>query len=291
MTHRYCGRNFSAQDIQLIRELINDSPRSTRTQLSRQVCQRINWHKPNGQPKEMSCRVAMLRMAADGLITLPAVSARAANFGSNRAPTPGPATDPRPAITCPVDQLPPLQFLPVTSDNREHSRLWNEYIQRYHYLGYTKLSGAQMRYFVAIEEQFLALLSFGASAWHLAPRDQFIGWSHAQREQRRHLVINNARFLILPWVSCKGLASKILGHMARRLPQDWQHRYGYRPVLMETFVQTPRYRGTCYKAANWVRVGQTSGRGKLDVTHQHAVPVKDIWLYPLNRAFRQLLTA
>jgi len=291
MNHRYCGREFSAQDVQLIRELIECSPKSTRTELSRQVCQMLHWHKANGQPKEMSCRVAMLRMAADGLISLPALSARAANFGSCRAPTAGPNTDPQQELTCRVDQLPALQFLPVTSENREHSRLWNEYIQRYHYLGYTKLSGAQMRYFVAIDSQFLALLSFGASAWHLAPRDQFIGWSPAQRDQRRHLVINNARFLILPWVRSKGLASKILGHIARRLPEDWQQRYGYRPVLMETFVQTPRYRGTCYQAANWVRVGQTTGRGKLDVTHQHALPVKDIWLYPLDRSFRQLLTA
>lgn len=291
MTHCYCGRDFSAQDILLIRELIERSPASTRTELSRQVCQMLDWRKANGQPKEMSCRVAMLRMAADGLISLPALSARAANFGSHRAPIPGPATDPQQEISGRVDQLPPLQFLPVTAENREHSRLWNEYIQRYHYLGYTKLSGAQMRYFVAIDGQFLALLSFGASAWHLASRDQFIGWSPSQRDQRRHLVVNNARFLILPWVHCKGLASKILGRIARRLPEDWQQRYGYRPVLMETFVQTPRYRGTCYKAANWVHVGQTTGRGKLDVTHEHAVPVKDIWLYPLNHSFRQLLAA
>lgn len=288
MSHRYSGRDFSAQDIQLVRELIERSPESSRTALSRQLCEVLHWRKANGELKEMSCRVAMQRMAAEGLITLP--PARAANFDRRRAAGPTPATDPQPQISCPVDQLPPLQFLPVTADNREGSRLWNEYIQRYHYLGYTPLSGAQMRYFVAIGDQFLALLSFGASAWHLAPRDQFIGWSPSQRDQRRHLVINNARFLILPWVASKGLASKILGHIARRLPEDWQQRYGYRPVLMETFVQTPRYRGTCYKAANWVRVGQTTGRGKLDVTHQHALPVKDIWLYPLNRAFRQLLT-
>jgi hypothetical protein len=289
VSHRYSGRDFSAQDLQLVRELIERSPQSSRTALSRQVCEVLQWRNANGELKEMSCRVAMLRMAADGLITLPL--ARAANFDRRRAPGFTPATDPQAEISSRVDQLPPLQFLHVTADQRQGSRLWNEYVQRYHYLGYTPLSGAQMRYFVAIDGQFLALLSFGASAWHLAPRDQFIGWSPSQRDQRRHLVVNNARFLILPWVRSKGLASKILGHIARRLPEDWQQRYGYRPLLMETFVQTPRYSGTCYKAANWVRVGQTTGRGKLDVTHQRAVPVKDIWLYPLSRSFRQLLTA
>jgi Domain of unknown function (DUF4338) len=289
VSHRYSGRDFSAQDLQLVRELIKRSPQSSRTALSRQVCEVLHWRNANGELKEMSCRVAMLRMASDGLITLPL--SRAANFDRRRAPGFTPATDPQPEISCRVDQLAPLQFLHVTADQRQGSRLWNEYVQRYHYLGYTPLSGAQMRYFVAIDGQFLALLSFGASAWHLAPRDQFIGWSPSQRDQRRHLVINNARFLILPWVRSKGLASKTLGHIARRLPEDWQQRYGYRPLLMETFVQTPRYSGTCYKAANWVRVGQTTGRGKLDVTHQRAVPVKDIWLYPLSRSFRQLLTA
>src|ERR1700688_4504617 len=114
--------------------------------------------------------------------------------------------------------------------------------------------------------------------------DQFIGWSEQQRQNSRHLVVNNARFLILPWVRSKGLASKILGHIARRLPTDWQQRYGYRPVLLETFVQSDRFRGTCYKAANWIHVRQTRGRRKLDLTHEYAMPIKDIWLYPRKQS-------
>ncbi|EQD28587.1 hypothetical protein B2A_14869, partial [mine drainage metagenome] len=121
--------------------------------------------------------------------------------------------------------------------------------------------------------------------------DQFIGWTEQQRRNNMHLIVNNARFLILPWVQSKGLASKILGRIARQLPTDWQQRYGYRPVLLESFVQSDRFRGTSYKAANWIHVGQTAGRGKLDVTHQYALPVKDIWLYPLLRSFRRHLTA
>ncbi|MHB1829650.1 MAG: Druantia anti-phage system protein DruA [Steroidobacteraceae bacterium] len=178
----------------------------------------------------------------------------------------------------------------VSTRTKRDSRLWNEYIQRYHYLGYNPLPGAQLRYFVAIDGQFVALLGFGAAAWKTAPRDQFIGWTEQQRRSNMHLIVNNARFLILPWVQSKGLASKILGRIARQLPTDWQRRYGYRPVLLESFVQSDRFRGTCYKAANWLHVGQTTGRGKLDVTHQYAIPVKDIWLYPLQRSFRQALT-
>jgi Domain of unknown function (DUF4338) len=290
MSHRYCGRTFTAEEIQRIAELIRVSPETSRAMLSRRVCEMFHWHKPDGGIKEMSCRVAMLRMQEDGLITLP--PRRAANFDGRRgAPTVTTATDPKPPITAPVDQLPPLEFLPVSAQTREGSRLWNEYIQRYHYLGYTHLSGAQLRYFVTVDGQFVALLGFGAAAWKTAPRDQFIGWSPQQRHHHRHLVVNNARFLILPWVRSKGLASKILGHIARRLPTDWQQRYGYRPVLLETFVQTDRFRGTCYKAANWIHVGQTTGRGKLDVTHQYSLPVKDVWLYPLVRSFRQHLIA
>ena len=289
MSHRYCGRDFSAEDLHLIVDLIAQVPGLSRTALSQQVCQQLGWLKSDGGLKEMSCRVAMLRMQEDGLIALP--SARAANFDTRRTPEATPATDPQVEILKPVDQLGRLQFLPVSTQTKRDSLLWNEYIQRYHYLGYTPMSGAQLRYFVAIDGQFVALLGFGAAAWKTAPRDRFIGWNDAQRRDHMHRIVNNARFLILPWVRSKGLASKILGRIARQLPDDWQQRYGYRPVLLETFVQSDRFRGTCYKAANWIHVGQTRGRGKLDVTHQYAMPVKDIWLYPLAKAFRQQLTA
>lgn len=173
---------------------------------------------------------------------------------------------------------------------RAHSRLWNEYIHRYHYLGYTTLPGAQLRYFVTAAEQPLALLGFGASAWQCAPRDRYIGWSAEQRTRNLHLIVNNARFLILPWIRSKNLASKILALAARTLPAHWQQRYAYRPVLMETFVDTERFTGTCYKAANWKYIGQTQGRGKLGPKGKRSVPIKDLWLYPLEPDFRHPLT-
>ena len=151
------------------------------------------------------------------------------------------------------------------------------------------MSGAQMRYNVFAGERLVALLSFGASAWKLAGREHFIGWQQPQRLKNLQLVVNNARFLILPWIQSKGLASKILSKIARQLPDDWHRRYGYRPVLFETFVESERHRGTCYKAANWVHVGQTAGRGKKSRVHHQIIPIKDIWLYPLRKDFARFL--
>ena len=161
---------------------------------------------------------------------------------------------------------------------------------RYHYLGHKPLPGAQLRYFVTLDEQIIAALGFGAAAWQTAPRDQFIGWSHEQREKNLSLVVNNARFLIMPWVKSKNLASTILSMIARRLPTQWEERYGIRPVLLETFVDTEQFSGTCYKSANWIYVGKTKGRGKLGPAGKQSVPIKDLWLFPLSRQFRNHLT-
>ncbi len=176
-------------------------------------------------------------------------------------------------------------------DTPQDSSLWNELIERYHYLGYKPLPGAQIRYLVFGGPHLLAVLGFGAAAWKVAPRDRWIRWSAEQRIANLHLIVNNARFLILPWVSSRNLASRILSGVAKRLPQDWHVRYGYQPVLLETFVEHNRFRGTCYRAANWTHVGQTQGRGKLDRHKRHPLPVKEIFLFPLLRRFRQELCA
>jgi len=283
---RYCGRDFTVEELEWIRQLLTEQPQWNRAQLSRELCRHLGWYKADGEPKEMSCRVAMLRMQAEGLITLPAPQNGNGNGRAYVRRTP--ATDPGLPIDLPVGQLPDLRLELVT--DRRTSHLWNEYIQRYHYLGYQPLPGAQLRYVATAQGQILALLGFGAAAWKVAPRDRWIGWSAAQRQERLHLIINNARFLILPWVTCCNLASKLLAMTTRRVAQDWMHRYGYRPVLLETFVETQRFAGTCYRAANWTHVGQTQGRGKLDSTHQTSLPVKDIWLYPLDKRFRRSLS-
>jgi hypothetical protein len=232
--------------------------------------------------------VALQRMQADGLITLP--PSRLAGFTRAKPHfPPTTATDPQEPLLQLVHELEPLTLRPVT--DRAVSRLWNEYIARYHYLGYTPLSGAQLRYNVYAGQRLVALLSFGASAWKLAGRESFVGWQPPQRQQNLQLVVNNARFLILPWIQSKGLASKILSRVARQLPHDWNERYGYRPVLLETFVESERHRGTCYKAANWVHVGHTTGRGKKSRVHHQIIPIKNIWLYPLRKDFARILCA
>ena len=282
---KYCGKHFSEAEMSVIRRIIEEDPARNRLAISRMVCDELGWRKPDGGLKEMSCRVALLRMHEDELVRLPPPRGGNGNqIGYTRRT---PQAEPRPAICLPAGELLGLRLDPVL---KHESHLWNEYIDRYHYLGYQRLPGAQMRYFARAEGEILALLGFGAAAWKAAPRDAFIGWTPAQREQRLHLVVNNARFLILPWVASKHLASKLLARAAKRLPDDWLKRYGYRPVLLETFVEKQRFRGTCYKAANWQCTGDTQGRGKLDRHRLYALPTKSVWLYPLSHQFRQILT-
>jgi hypothetical protein len=275
---RLCGREFTDTELTDIRQCIAEHPQANRAQLSRMVCERLDWRRIDGRPKDMSCRVAMLRMHERGLIELPPPRKSNANGQPYRRRTAQaePALSP---ITAPAGALGPLQLELIAS--RTHSHLWNEYIDRYHYLGFSPLPGAQLRYFVRAQGQILALLGFGAAAWKCAPRDQFINSSPAQREQHLHLVVNNARFLILPWVKSHNLASRILATAARALRNDWQQRYRYAPVMLETFVEVPRFRGIAYQAANWRYLGQTQGRGKLDVHHQAKLPKKAVWIYPL----------
>jgi hypothetical protein len=282
---RYCGREFTTTDIEQIRQIIAHAPQASRAELSRRVCQSLEWYKPDGALKAMSCRLAMLRMEADGLLILPPPR----NRNGNRRPYSRrtPATAPGRPLMAPVHELGAIHLQLVA--DRTDSHLWNEYIARYHYLGYRPLPGAQLRYFARAQDQIVALLGFGAAAWRLGPRDRWIGWSDEQREHQLHLVVNNARFLILPWIECKNLASKVLALTTRRLGDHWRERYAYRPVLLETFVDTDRFSGSCYRAANWVHVGTTQGRGKLDRKHTAKLPRKDIWLYPLAKHFRTCL--
>jgi len=285
---RYCGRGFSTADLASIRQLISDHPTATRARLSRLVCEQLTWQRDDGRLKDMSCRVAMLRMQDDGLLQLPPPR----NGNNNGKPYLRRTLLAEPASLLEAaspKQLEDLHLQLVT--DRHDSHLHNEYLDRYHYLGYQPLPGAQLRYFVRANGRIVALLGFGAAAWKTQPRDLFIGWTPEQREARLHLLINNARFLILPWIRCKNLASAILGMAARRIAQDWQLHYGYRPVLLETFVELSRFRGTCYRAANWKLLGETQGRGKLDVHNQALLPKKAIWVYPMVKNFRQVLCA
>jgi len=278
-----CGRLFTREELDLIRRIISSNPQATRMQVSREVCAALSWVKPDGGLKEMSCRVALLKLHRAGIIQLP--PPRFPHNNGRRKKRRTPCGESQALINKGLREILPLELRRITA-KKEH---WNELIDRYHYLGYTPLPGAQVRYFVYSPLGCLGALGFSAAAWKVKPRDAWIGWSSLQREKNLHLIVNNSRFLILPWVQVKNLASKILSLTVQKLPEDWEKTYGYRPVLLETFVEKDRFAGTCYRAANWILVGSTQGRGKLDRFYKRELPVKDIYLYPLAKNFRVVL--
>jgi hypothetical protein len=276
---------FAPEDVERIRTLIRTHPQASRQRLSYLLCEALDWRKADGSLKDMSCRVALLRMHRQGLIELPAPRHPvnpSRSFARRTA-----QAEPRALLEAPVQALGALCLAPV---QRTDSALWNEYIDRYHYLGYKPLPGAQLRYFATAGERVVGLFGFGAAAWKTSPRDMWIGWSREQRRRNLGGVVNNARFLILPWIRVPGLASKLLSMVSRVLAQDWAGRYGYRPVLLESFVEAERFAGTCYRAANWTCVGHTKGRGKLGDHRLGQVPVKTVWVYPLAKDFRAQLS-
>ena len=287
MTYRYVGRELSDADLEMIRAICADPSYPTRAAIARECCRALGWVGADGRLKDMSAKVALARMDADGLICLPPPTAKVTRPFRHLEAT----ITPGPDIACSLRELKEIEIA-VVKRATDASATWNEMISRFHYLGYTPASGAQLRYLVMTAGGApIAAISFAASAWALEDRDNYISWSTEQRKARLHLVVGNPRFLVAPWVHVPHLASHLLGTITRRLQDDWQARYSYKPVLVETFVEVGRHRGTCYQAANWIRVGRTKGRGKLDRYNNYALPVKDIYLYPLVRNFRRQLTA
>ena len=284
MMERIRGRELSAEDIEVIREIAGRG--ETRRGISLEVCARFGWFRQNGRPWDMACRYLLLKLEQKGLLALPPPRIRALK---RRPLTLGPASEPRAPITVPVGELGPLRWERV--DRGPLGDLWNEYIFRYHYLGLGTLVGPSLRYLIGFEGGWLAAMGFCGAAWRLGPRDRWIGWTPTEREKGLPLVVNQARFLILPWVHSKNLASHLLAVAARRLVGDWEGRYLCRPLLLETFVDSRRFPGTCYRAANWVHLGPTQGRGKMDRDHSRGLPVKDIFVYPLEPRARERLRA
>jgi hypothetical protein len=282
---KLCGRPFDEADLERIRAEIVAAEPPQRSEIARRVCRALEWTDALGRPKLMSARVGLLRLHRAGLIELPAPSR---GNGNGRGLLRGPDRWPEPvAVVGTVGDLGGLRLEAVLDASA--SRLWNGLIARYHYLGYTPLPGAQLRYLVHCEDGVLGAIGFGAAAWKVAVRDRWIGWDAACREAHLGRVLNNARFLLLPWVRVKNLASKVLALAAARIPEDFAARYGERVVLLETFVERPRFAGTCYRAANWHYLGETTGRGKCDRTHQAALPRKGVYVYPLAAGFRAAL--
>lgn len=280
------GRPVTPHDLNLIHSLLNKYWERGRTFISQELCRNWNWYQPNGALKDMACREILRRLEQKGLIILPPGKKK-----SNRKHN-------KPSPKIPPHETHPLEgrlkeFLPINLKmvrGSSQETLYNGLIHQYHYLGYRRIVGPHLKYMAFIKERPVACLSWGGAAWKLACRDQFIGWSSLARRKNLFLIINNTRFLILPWVHIPYLASHLLSQNIKVLPSDWYHWYEYSPVLLETFVDSQRdFKGTCYKAANWLWVGCTQGRGKNDRYHKKPLSVKDVFLYPLQKKFREVL--
>ena len=282
------GRELSEDDIASIRRLIENNPGWTRWRLSRELCRLWDWRNGRGQLKDMACRSLLLKLHQKNHIVLPPPACKSPNRGGRRR-IPDIPHDHNP-IHGRLARLQPLRIVDARS-NRAHEGLFNCLLHRYHYLGFTITVGENMKYLALdAQDRPLACLLFGAPAWKARDRDAFIGWDQSTRKRNLNFLTNNTRFLVLPWVDVKNLASHVLGRVLRRLNSDWTARYGHGIYLVETFVDRSRFRGICYRAANWKQVGETTGRSRQDRRHQLQVPVKDIYIYPLDRRFRERLT-
>ena len=281
------GRIFTREELEHIKEVIRLFPRLSQKELAHTLCETLSWYGPNGKPKLESCRELLRKLEAKEWIRLP--EKRRATSPGKETVIIGTATEREEELRGSVSTYAPIQLEPVRV--QKEIRLWNEYIERYHVLGYRRPFGAHQRYFIWSRSlnRRLGCMLYSACAWALAERDAWIGWSKEDRGQLLSYIVNNTRFLIFPWVKVKNLASKALSLAARQVPMDWQERYGFKPVLLETFVDIAQYQGTCYKAANWMLLGETAGRGRMDRYSQYLSSPKHIYMYPLRRDFRAIL--
>lgn len=281
------GRVFSHEELLRVRAIVEASPDKHRYALSKMICEALDWRQANGRLKDRSCRDALLRLHERGFLQLPPrrrapTHRRPITITDKTAPRMPPALVPRDISTASFDII-------TGQRRRADEALWNEYVERYHYLGYGVPVGPHIKYFVRHRDQIIACLAFAGAAWKVAPRDQWIGWSQETREANLHFVVNNTRFLIFPWIRLPNLASRLLSLATKRLPNDWHRLYAYRPLMLETFVNADLHKGICYRAANWVCVGRTQGRGKMDRKHQARIPQKLVFLHPLDRGAREML--
>jgi len=290
---RVQGRVLRPEHLAQVRTLIAAHPQASRRQLSQLLCRQWGWKNDAGQFKDMAARTLMLKLQQRGLIALPARRQMPTTHRRGQcAALDLPLEFATPAPLCAdLKAVQPLCIQCVSPHQPDH-RLFTALIHEHHYLGLRTTVGENLKYLVrAADGRPLACLLFGAAAWKVAARDAWIGWSPAQRVRRLQWITNNTRFLILPGVRIPHLASHVLGRVARRIARDWQAKYAHPVVALETFVQRDRFTGTCYRAANWIHLGATTGRSRQDRDHQLQVAVKDLYLLPLCRHWRAPLRA
>jgi Domain of unknown function (DUF4338) len=282
----YRHRVITTDDITFIRTLISAHPGSSRRDLSKKLCQAWNWVQANGALRDMVCRGLMLMLHRAGLIDLPAVRQVSRNPMLERKPPSCVSVDQAP-LQMTLAELGGLEIRQVRRTPEE--ALFNSLLKEHHYLGYSQPVGEHLKYLVFAQGRAVACVAWSSAPRHLGSRDQFIGWSALARLKNIRLLAYNTRFLILPWVRVPHLASHILGRMTRRLSADWQHLYAHPIYFVETFIDPQRFRGTCYRAANWTVLGTTTGRGKDDLTHRANRSIKEVLGYALVKDFRQRL--
>jgi hypothetical protein len=284
---RYRGRVVTAEDIAFIRQFIAQHPGASRRRLSAKLCEAWEWKQANGALRDMVCRGLLLMLHRAGEIELPPVRQVSLNpFVERERPAPVPL-DTTP-ITGPLSALQPIELQPVRRTDDEP--LFNSLMEQYHYLGYEQPVGEHLKYLAWAQGRPVACLAWSSAPRHLGNRDRFIGWNAEARRRNIRLLAYNTRFLILPWVRVPHLASHLLGKMAQTLSGDWERMYGHPIYFAETFIDPGRFRGTCYRAANWILLGHTTGRGKNDHTNKPNRPIKEVLGLPLVPRFRQLLS-
>jgi hypothetical protein len=281
----FSGRTFTMPEIDLMRKITRDYAGLGVTEIARTVCELLDWKRPSGGLKNHECRLLLEELQSASVLRLPSVRALGGR-GPRKVKVTISEAQPDWIIGS-AGAFSSLQLQLVKGEDDSH--LWRQCVEQHHYLGCPVPFGAHLRYWVRHQGRVLACLLWTSPAWRMKPRDAWIGWTDQQRQHNLQRVVNNGRFLILPWVQVHGLASMILARCARQLPQDWEAQYGYRPLLFETLVDAQRFAGTCYRAANWINVGRTAGRGRMDRHKLRQEPVKDIYLYPLVRHAAQRL--
>jgi hypothetical protein len=283
----YRHRVVTDSDVAFIRQLVAEHPESSRRDLSKKLCVAWNWVQANGALRDMVCRGLMLKLHREALIELPPVRREMRNPLARRS-APALVSVEAAALQASLAEIRPLEFRQVRRTPQE--ALFNSLIEHHHYLGYTQPVGEHLKYLVFARGRPIACMAFSSAPRHLGSRDRFIGWDKQARLKNIGLLAYNTRFLILPWVTVPHLASHILGRMARVLSADWQRLYGHPIYFVETFIDPARFRGTCYRAANWIDLGQTTGRGKDAPTHKPNRPIKQVLGYPLVKDFRRRLS-
>jgi hypothetical protein len=284
---RYRGREITAEDTVFIQQLIGENRAWSRRRLSAELCRAWNWVQANGALRDMVCRSLLLELHRAGLIELPAKrQSPPNNVVARKAPEPGLPLWERPRA-CGLSELGPLEIRQVRRTAEEE--LFGRLMQAHHYLRYTQPVGEHLKYLVWAGGDPIGCLAWSSAPRHLAARDRFIGWPAAVRRKQLHLIAYNTRFLLLPWIRVPGLASHLLARVARRISEDWQAVYAHPIHLLETFIDPARFRGTCYRAANWICLGLTTGRGHNARTSRRDQPRKELWVYPLSADFRRQL--